>query len=253
MVQCSSRRRARFWLRAHQLALQLLQSLALGLREEQGDNNQLDHSGCSKEDKRRALAEPRSQNGKREQNRRVERGEARIAHALALGANRVGKDFADVNVNDQALGKSKEGDKGDQQGQQRGLVAVGIKDPSHAGKANGSTDGSDDEQALAAETVDQRHADQGEDEIGDADGDGLRVAGELAEAGGGKDGVHVADDGIDTAQLIEGADGDGQEQRIAILPLEDRLVDSGMLGLEGRLNVGELGPWIGNAHEGEHL
>ena len=127
-------------------------------------------------------------------------------------------------------------------------MAVGGKDPGHAGEAGRGADGAHDEQALAAEAVNERHADQGEEEVGGADGDGLLIAGKLAEAGGRKDGVHVAEDGVDAGELVEGADGDGQEERIAVLPAEDRLVHGGVLRIHGGLNLGELGLGIGTAH-----
>ena len=90
------------------------------------------------------------------------------------------------------------------------------------------------------------------DEVGEADGDGLLVARDLAEAGGGKDVVQVVEDGVDAGELIECADGDGEKERVAVLPAEDGLVRGGVLFGQGGANVGELGFGIWLAHHLEH-
>ncbi len=59
--------------------------------------------------------------------------------------------------------------------------------------------------------------------------------------GCGEDVVQVIEDGVDARQLVECADGDGQKQRIAVLPLEDRLVGRGVLLGQRGANVGQLG------------
>jgi hypothetical protein len=93
------------------------------------------------------------------------------------------------------------------------------------------------------------HADEGEDEVGGSDGDGLEVSGELAEACGGKDVVEVVEDGVDAGELVEGADGDGEEEWEAVLPLEDGFVGDGVNFLEGELDVGNFLLGVRVAHE----
>jgi hypothetical protein len=121
-------------------------------------------------------------------------------------------------------------------------VRIGREDPRDAGEAGCGAGCADEEKRFAAELVDEAHADHGEDEVGEADGDGLLIAGELAESGRREDAVEVIEDGVDAGKLIECADGDGEEKRVAIFPAEDGLVRGGvLLGLKRGANVGELG------------
>ena len=81
---------------------------------------------------------------------------------------------------------------------------------------------------LRPSLIDQRHAHHGEDQVGGADRDRLLVAGDLAESSRRKDVVQVIENRVDPRQLIECPNRDGQKQRIAILPLKDRLMRRGM-------------------------
>ena len=105
---------------------------------------------------------------------------------------------------------------------------------------------------LRPRLVNDAHADDGEDEVGEADGDGLLIAGELAEAGGLENVVEVIKDGVDAGELVECADGDGEEERVAVLPAEDGDVGGGVLLGERGADVGELGLGVGIAHHFEH-
>ena len=80
------------------------------------------------------------------------------------------------------------------------------------------------QQRFAPQLVDQGHAHDGEHEIGGADGDGLLVAGDVAEPRRRKNAVQVIENRVDAGQLIKRADGDGQKQRVAIFPSENGLV-----------------------------
>ena len=149
---------------------------------------------------------------------------AGIADALALGADVVGKDFADVDPDDRALRERKEGDIGNQQPDQRARMRVRREDPGHARQATGRARRANQQQHLAAQLIDHAHSDHGEDQVGKADGDGLLVAAELAESGLGKDVVQVVENRVDSGQLVECADADGQKQWIAVLPAKDRFL-----------------------------
>ena len=88
--------------------------------------------------------------------------------------------------------------------------------------------------------------------IGESDGDGLLVAGELAEAGRSKNVVQVVENGVDAGQLVERADGDGEKQRIAILPAEDGLVRGCVLFGQRGADVGQLGLGVRVTHHLQH-
>ena len=121
-----------------------------------------------------------------------------------------------------------------------------------ARQATGRARRADQQQRLAPQLVDHAHAHDGEDQIGEADGDGLLVAGDLAEAGRGEDAVQVIEDGVDAGQLVECADGDGQKQRVAVLPAEDRLVGRGVLLGQRGADVGQFAFGVRLAHQLEH-
>ena len=70
-------------------------------------------------------------------------------------------------------------------------MASAIEEPGHAGQAKCVTDGAHDEQALAAEVIDHRHANQGEEPIGGADHDTLHIARYAGETRGGKNAVQI--------------------------------------------------------------
>jgi len=100
---------------------------------------------------------------------------------------------------------------------QRASVGVGGKEPRDRCQAACRARRANQKKGFAAQLVDQTHADDGEDQIGESDGDGLLVAGDLAEAGGGEDAVQVIEDGVDAGKLVECADGNRQKERIDVL------------------------------------
>ena len=126
------------------------------------------------------------------------------------------------------------------------------ENPGHAAQAAGATRRANQQQRLAAQLVDQRHADNGEQKIRCADGDCLLVARNLAEAGGGEDVVQVVQNCVDPGELVESADRDGEEQRIAILPLEDPLVSRRVLLRQRRLDVGQFRLRVRISHHLQH-
>ena len=106
-----------------------------------------------------------------------------------------------------------------------------------APRQTGRSSGSDQEQRLAPELVDHRHAHHREDQIGEADGDCLLVAGDLAETRRSENARQVIENGVDAGQLVKRADGDGQKERVAIFPAEDRFVRGAVLLLERGADV----------------
>src|SRR5580698_8536157 len=100
--------------------------------------------------------------------------------------------------------------------------------PRDTSKTSGATGRADKQKRLAAHFVDERHADHGEQKVGCADHDGLLIARYLTESSGGKDVVQVIENCVDAGELVEGADGDGEKERIAVLPLKDGFVRGGV-------------------------
>ena len=154
------------------------------------------------------------------------------AEALSLGANTIGENFADVNPNDGALGKRKKRDVRDEQPDKIFVVPVGEEDGGDSGEAGSGADGADEEKFLTANFVDESHRDHREDEVGGADGDGLKVRRDFVEASIGEDRVQVIENGVDPGELVEHADGDSQENWQAVLRVPQRIVLV-MLGVDG--------------------
>ena len=82
---------------------------------------------------------------------------------------------------------------------------------------------------------------------------GLLVAGERGEAGESEDIVGVVKNGVDAGELIEHADGDGQENRQAVLALEERLGFGDALEMDGVDDFFELSLGVGGAHHLQNL
>ena len=124
-----------------------------------------------------------------------------------------------------------------------------IEDVGDEAEADTEADGSDEQKLLAAEFVDDRHGEQGEDEIGGADGDGLQVAGDFGCAGEGEDVVEVIEDGIDAGELAEHADGEGDDDGLEVLPGEQRVGGAGALQVDGGDDFVQF--FLGLRHSGE--
>src|ERR1700735_290837 len=162
------------------------------------------------------------------------------AQALTFGANGVGKYFADVNPDDRAERSEKE-NVADQNPDEAALVLLGKKNLGHAGQAESSAGGADQEQGFASKLVNQGHGQERSAKIHGADGDGLQIAGQFAEPGGHKNSGQVVEDGIDAGELVEDSGGDREKNRVAKFAGKQRL---GALRFfqGGRVhNFGELG------------
>ena len=74
------------------------------------------------------------------------------------------------------------------------------------------------EQRAAAQPVNQPESDEGENQVGHADSDGLQERGLGAEAGKLKDARREIEDGVDAGQLVEEGDQDGEQDGFAQTP-----------------------------------
>src|SRR6266403_2576256 len=106
----------------------------------------------------------------------------------------------------------------------------------------------DQQQGFAAELVDYGHAQQSGEQVHASYGHCLQVARELAEAGGGKNVVQVVEDGIDAGELVEHADGDGQENGVAVFAAEEGLILLQAFQMDGANDFLQLGFRIVCAH-----
>src|SRR5277367_5752487 len=102
------------------------------------------------------------------------------------------------------------------------------EDIRHSRETGRRSSRADEQQRLATQAIDQRHANQSEDQVGCTNRNGLQVAGQLREASGREDVVQVIENRVDTRQLVKSADGDSQKQWIAVFPLKDRLIGHGV-------------------------
>src|SRR5262249_33946013 len=143
------------------------------------------------------------------------------AEALAGGADAVRKHFANVDPDDGTLRKGKEGDVCHEQPDQQRLVGVRQENVRDARETKSSANGTDEQQFLSANFVDQRHGKYGEDEVGGANDDSLQVCRDFAEAGLRKNLVEVVQNGVDTGELVEHGDGDGEKDRKGIPAAEE--------------------------------
>ena len=84
----------------------------------------------------------------------------RGADTLALRAHARREDFRDVHPNDGALRDRKEDDEQHEHPDQRALVCMRVEDEGDAGESECHADGPDEQESLAAELVDEAHAEE---------------------------------------------------------------------------------------------
>src|ERR1035441_4575789 len=94
---------------------------------------------------------------------------------------------------------------------------------SYAAQAEGHADGANQQQRLAAELVDERHAHQRRQQVHRTHRDRLQIARDLVESRHGENVIQVIQDGVDSGELVEGRDGDGEIDRKPVFALEERL------------------------------
>src|SRR5690348_7236311 len=175
----------------------------------------------------------RCHHGKHQGNEPVHKPVREAAQALAFGTHRVGKDFGEVDPDDGALGEGKKGDIADEQPDQLVLMLPGKKDGRNASQAERRAHRTHQQQSLAAKLINDRHGNDGEEQVGETDSHGLQAGGGLAVAGVGKNVVQVIKDGVDAGKLIEHADGNGQEDGQLEFAREQRLLSLALLEVNG--------------------
>src|SRR5207245_654036 len=109
----------------------------------------------------------------------------------------------------------------------------------NTGEAEGRAHGSDKKHGPASQLVDHEHGEHSEKKIGGADGDGLQVAGNLAESRVLEDSVQIVQDGVDSGELVEHSNGNRQEDGNAVFRGEERIARD-VLGVDGLYDFLEL-------------
>src|ERR1017187_6738114 len=118
------------------LLLHIFERDAGGFGEHEQDHEELDHGHHGEEDERGGAGQVGHQReGEGDDGVHDPVGEA--AEALALGADQVGKHFAEVDPDDGALREGEETDEADEQPDQELLALSGGKDDGHTGQTNG--------------------------------------------------------------------------------------------------------------------
>ena len=95
-------------------------------------------------------------------------------------------------------------------------MQAAIHDGGRARQSDEETDRADQQQAFAADPVDQIQRRNREQEVGRADQDRLLIRRHFAEAGGREDVVDVIENGVDAGELIEGGDAERQQDGFAV-------------------------------------
>src|SRR5882762_4492979 len=106
----------------------------------------------------------------------------------------------------------------------------------------------DQQQGFAAELVDHGHAQESGEQVHASYGHCLQVAREFVESRGGKNVVQIIKDGIDAGELVEHADGDGQENWESVLAAKERLILLQAFEMDGADDFLQLGFRIVCAH-----
>src|SRR6267142_137853 len=106
----------------------------------------------------------------------------------------------------------------------------------------------DQQQGFAAELVDYGHAQESGEQVHASYGHCMQVARELAETRGGENVVQVVEDGIDAGELVEHANGDGQENGVAVFAAKKRLILLQAFEMDGADDFLQLGFRIVCAH-----
>src|ERR1700733_671369 len=214
------------------LVLHFFQRDAGGFRVVEEDEDEVDghHGG---EEHEGVGAGGLRHDGKEERDEHVPDPVRGAAESLTLGAHAVGKDLADVDPEHRALRHGEGGDERHQQPDEPVQMGVGVKDVGDEAETDAEADGADEQQLLAAELVDDRHGQQGKDQVGGSDGDGLQVSGDFGRAGESEDVVQVIEDGVDAGELAEHADGKGDDDGLEVLTGEQWVRSAGAFQMHG--------------------
>jgi hypothetical protein len=136
--------------------------------------------------------------------------------ALPLSPNPSWEDLANVDPYNCALRNCEEGNVGHEGPDQPCLVLMHREDRSNGKEADRGSNRPDEQEGLATNAVNQRHAEEGGNEVHSADGYRLPDARDMAKARRTEDAREIVENRIDSAQLIEGSDGNGEKNWFAI-------------------------------------
>ena len=140
--------------------------------------------------------------------------------ALALGADQIREHFTEVNPNDGALRECERSDKSDQQPEQQLRAFAGCENHGDPSQADRRSYRPRQQQLLASHPIDHAHREEREHKVGEADGNRLHIARNLAESGTFENVVEIVQNRVDSRELVEHADRDRKENRLAVTRLE---------------------------------
>ena len=140
--------------------------------------------------------------------------------ALALGANQIREYFAEVNPNDGALRECERSDKSDQQPEQQFRALAGCENHGDPSQADRRSYRPRQQQLLAPQPIDHAHREEREHKVGEADYNCLHIARNLTESGTLENVVEIVQNRVDSRELVEDADGDCEEDGLAVTRLE---------------------------------
>ena len=139
------------------------------------------------------------------------------AERLAFGAVAVGEDLRNEHPNNRPLAHGVRGDERKDAPRHNGVV-LREKRPCCQPQRRDIAKRADVEQRAPAEPVNQPEAHEGEDQVGDANADGLEQCGFLAQAAHLENARREVEHRVDTGELIEEGDQDREEDRNAQTP-----------------------------------
>ena len=176
--------------------LHLLERDALGFRHHELHPEQLEHHHAAEKEEDAAGRKDRNHFGKKGGQERGKDPMGGAAQGLALGAIAVGEDFGDKYPDDGTLAHGMRGDEredtgGDDAEMQR------EKGPGRKSQGKNVAKGANEKEGAPTQPVDQPQANKSEDQIRDANADGLQERRFGAQAGHFKNTRGKIKDGID--------------------------------------------------------
>src|SRR5664279_5778803 len=111
------------------------------------------------------------------------------------------------------------------------------EDRRNAGQRSRCADGADKQQRLAADAIDDRHRQHGEQKVGCSDSDRLQISGYAAESCFGEDVIQIVKDRVDSRELIEEADGYCEKNGQTVFSGEQRLIRMPVLSVDRGLSL----------------
>ncbi len=227
-----------------EVGLHAFEGLAFGFGVEEEDGEELHHHHCGEEGEGQGFGVD-GYVGEDVCNDSVGDPVGGRAEGLALGADVGGEDFGEVDPDDGPLRDGEGDDEGDEEGEEQVKMFAGVEYPGDSGEGEGAAYGSDEEEGLAADLIDDGDADEGREKVGETYDDRLHIAGHGTEAGIGEDVVEVVEDCVDSGELVEEADGDGEEDELCVAALEEGVLGEAALGANGFGDGVDFGARVG--------